>query len=117
MARYVQLVVSPIEAWEKIARVEHSTCRRGLENYWHVEPDGRIRAQPLCWLFCWAKTGQGSRKAEEQAKRAFNAILNISFEELDRCIDHEWARKVRHEPLYRDHYERQLYRALGWELP
>jgi hypothetical protein len=62
-----------------------------------VLEDGRVPEESVNWLFCWAKTGMGSKAAAQDARRVFDTILPMSFAEYDRRVDHEYARAHRYQ--------------------
>lgn len=93
----VRLRVPLREALVALDRVEHSTFATAVDRYWNVGSDGQVTAQSVCWLFCWGKTGMNSDPAAEAARRAFNEVLDISFEAFDARVPHEWARHARYE--------------------
>lgn len=90
------LKVSRDQAVARLEGIPHQRCRDGIPLHWHVDDDGHVQAQSVCWLYCWGKTGMGSLDAAHEAQRVFNGILDISFNSFDACIDHEWARWARY---------------------
>ena len=84
------------EARKLVLSIPHKTCSRAITENWKVAPDGRVQAQSVLWLFCWAKTGMNSEHARQAAVCVFNEILPISFAEFDAAVDHEYARKERY---------------------
>jgi hypothetical protein len=104
---------SPADARRLLLSIPHKTCEKGIANNWEVASDGRVRAQSVFWLFCWAKTGMNSQQAREVAVRVFDEILPISFAQFDAAVDHEYARVAR----YASHdIERELEEILR-QLP
>ena len=91
----IKLKVSPNLAEQKIRLIEHPVCNRGADKHWNVKCDknGNYFATPqsICWLFCWAKTGKGSIKAQDQSRKAFDEIFEPSFGWLDSRLDHKLA--------------------------
>lgn len=82
----------------KILRtVDHGKYLDALESHWEVFGDGQPRAQSICWLFCWAKTGNNSKRAEQEARDVFNRLFNKPFEWFDRRVPHKWAREARYK--------------------
>ena len=77
-------------------RVNHGNFRRALHRHWVILTDGRVKPQSVMWLFCWAKTGQNSSTAAEEARSAFNEIMIRPFEWYDTRIPHEFARRSRY---------------------
>jgi hypothetical protein len=84
------------DARKLVLSIPHKTCTRAIAENWKVGPDGRVRAQSVLWLFCWAKTGMNSEHARQGAIRAFDDILPISFAEFDAAVDHQYARVSRY---------------------
>jgi len=103
------LKVSSDEAEKHLRSIPHQRCLQGITTRWKVYKDGTVPAQSALWLFCWAKTGQGSENARLASIRAFDNILSKSFAELDAVLDHEYARRARY--LSRDieeEFERRI---------
>ena len=94
----VHLTVSPEDALNELKSVRHQTFLKALDNYWHVEVPNRVKAQSVCWLFCWAKTGMKSKGAAIASKQVFNKILDIRYERFDKLVGLEWARDNRKKP-------------------
>jgi hypothetical protein len=92
----MKLTVGIDEARKLIDAIPHGTCRSASERNWNVADDGTVPMESINWLFCWGKTGMGSRNAAEDAKRVFDAILPITFSQYDRLVDHEFARENRY---------------------
>ena len=88
------------EARTEIGRIEHASCQAGMARHWKAvkdEEDNEIATvQSICWLFCWAKTGQNSNRARIQAKLAFDTIFDRPFDWLCKRLDHDLARKWRY---------------------
>ena len=63
-------------------RIPHRTCQKGVTARWHIS-NGQPTAQSICWLFCWAATGQGSDEAMQEARRAFDEIFDQSYDWLN----------------------------------
>ncbi len=97
----LKMKVPVVEALKHLKLIDHRTCQKGILTRWHVRKDqsGKdfVTAQSICWLFCWAKTGMNSETARGQARRAFNAIFDQTFDRLERRLDHEWAIIWRYE--------------------
>ena len=87
------------DAAKIISQNPHADCRRSLGTQFrkHIYRDehGRdqVKAQGICWLYCWATTGQGSAKAARQAKDAFDQIFDPDHDWLQRRLSLEMARK------------------------
>lgn len=90
-----KLTVSPEEALKYLQRVDHQTFSEARDKYWVVDDQRNVKAQSALWLFCWAKTGQNSEAVAEYVRRIFNGIMNIGFDDFEKKIPHEWARKMR----------------------
>ena len=68
---------------------------------WNVDPPGTVDGDEVygvvdgasvCWLFCWAKAeGPQNGAASAAARKAFDDILDVSFAQFDRVVDHRWA--------------------------
>ena len=80
-----------------LRQVEHGKFRSALAAHWTCEPDGHVRAQSVCWLFCWAKTGLNSESTAHLTRCIFDEILNVRFADFDSRVPHEWARKARYD--------------------
>jgi len=84
------------EARKLLLSIPHKTCARAISENWEVGQDGRVQAQSVLWLFCWAKTGMNSEHARQVAIRVFDEILPIGFAKFDAAVDHQYARKSRY---------------------
>ena len=98
--KVIRMKVTMEEARANLGRIEHRTFQKGMANYWKRDEDEAanetVTVQSVCWLFCWAKTGQNSKKAQSQAQRAFGDIFNVSFNWLCQRLDHELAVDLRY---------------------
>ena len=92
----MRLTVSVEHARKLIEKIPHGTCRSAAEQHWNVEEDATVPEESVNWLFCWGKTGMGSRTAAEEAKRVFDAIMPVAFSRYDDLVDHEYARTHRY---------------------
>jgi hypothetical protein len=92
----MKLTVGVDEARKLIEQIPHGTCRKAAERHWSVTDDAIVPEESINWLFCWGKTGMGSRAAAEEAKRVFDVILPVTFSQYDRLVDHEYARTHRY---------------------
>ena len=114
--RVISMRVSSREAAEEISRIPHGNCQRGFETRWHIYRDenGReqARAQSICWLYCWATTGQGSLGAQEAARQAFDNIFDRSYDWLRPRLPSDKARELRYEPESSD-MEREFADIIG----
>ena len=74
---------------------------------------GVMRAQAVCWLYCWAMTGMNIHDVMAQSQFAFNQIFEIPFERYPQEINgefHQWARRIRY---MNGDYESELTERLG----
>ena len=108
----IKLKVSKEEAEKILKYVQHEKFRNAIPRNWNVDADGTIDGRTVCWLYCWAKTGLQSPDAAMDAQGVFDEIFNVSFEEFDAKIDHEWARKARYDKDRRA-VEAELSRLFG----
>ena len=92
----MKLTVGIDQARKLIDAIPHGTCRSAAQRNWNVADDATVSKESVNWLFCWGKTGMGSRAAAEEAVRVFDAILPVSFSEYDRLVLHEYARTHRY---------------------
>ena len=100
--RVISMRVSARKAEREISRIPHQSCQKGFGTRWYVYRDEngeeQARAQSICWLYCWAETGQGSRKAQEAARQAFDNIFDRSFDWLRQRLPLSEARRLRYTP-------------------
>jgi predicted type IV restriction endonuclease len=94
----VHLKVSPEEALKELKTISHKTFQDVLRGNWHADDFGNVKAQSVCWLFCWAKTGMKSKKTAIASKEVFNKIFDIGYEDFDKKVDHKWAQEARRRP-------------------
>lgn len=98
--KVVRMKVTMEEARIEIGRIEHAHCQVGMARHWKRDRDETanetVTVQSICWLFCWAKTGQNSKKARSQAQRAFDEIFDPPFDWLCQRLDHNLATKWRY---------------------
>ena len=106
----IKMRVTPSEARNLISEIPHATCQSGMKKNWMEYGDAGVTAQSICWLYCWAKTGQNSADAATQAKRAFSQIFDKPYEWFDARVSHEWAREARYR---RDYIEDELASLLA----
>jgi len=92
----MRLTVGVDRARRLIEQIPNATCRSAAQWRWNVADDATVPEESVNWLFCWGKTGMGSRAAAEEAVRVFDAILPVSFSEYDRLVLHEYARTHRY---------------------
>jgi hypothetical protein len=96
IAHPMRLTVGVDQACKLVEQIPHDMCRSAAERHWNVADDRTVPEESVNWLFCWGKTGMGSRSAAEKAKRVFDASLPISFSCYDHLVDHEYARTHRY---------------------
>jgi len=96
--RLIRLKVKPDQVQKILRLVDHRKYLDALDSQWKVFEDGHPLAQSICWLFCWAKTGNNSKKAAQEATDVFNRLFDKPFEWFDRRVPHNWARDVRYKP-------------------
>jgi hypothetical protein len=92
----IKLHVTLQESLQALSTIRHAHCQQGIAKHWRVDAEGRIRAQSVCWLFCWAATGQGSQTAATDAKEVFDMIFNQPYEWASRYISLVEARRLRY---------------------
>jgi hypothetical protein len=68
----MRLRVSLEESRKLIDEIPHETCRSAAERRWTISADGTVPATSVNWLFCWGRTGMGSRKAAQAAHKVFD---------------------------------------------
>lgn len=107
--RLLNIRVSPGEAKKILRMVDHKKYLDALDTHWQTFEDKHPRAQSICWLFCWAKTGNNSEIAAQEAKEVFNSLFDKPFEWFDRRVPHDWARDARYK---KDNIESELERYL-----
>ena len=103
--RIIAMRVSENDAREILSRIEHEKCSQGINGHWSMyrgrfygDTNGTNQpsAQSICWLYCWAKTGQGSDKAARQAQKAFDDIFDHDYDWLSGRLSLEEARRLRY---------------------
>jgi hypothetical protein len=83
---------------ELLNTIPHSVCIDAIKKNWLPNGNGGIKAHSICWLFCWAKTGMGSKKAKVVSRKVFDTIFgDSSFQYFDTQVEHEWARWARYQ--------------------
>lgn len=85
-----KLKVSEERAIKELKTIPHGTCKKGIETRWYSE-DGYVAYQSVCWLFCWAETGQGSQVVSVKAKEVFDKLFSITYKEFRKKIGHSKA--------------------------
>lgn len=72
-----------------------------------------MRAQSICWLYCWAVTGMESSRAQEAARQAFDNIFDRSYDWLHpRLMPSGKAEKLGYGPESSD-IEREFADIIG----
>jgi len=104
----MQLAI-PFERTNSIVRrIPHGSIKdRVIQTRWsafYVEPNGQngtygeMKAQAVCWLYCWAMNGLNSEDARIYSVQAFNQIFVTQladFPPMDTEF-HNWARDLRY---------------------
>lgn len=93
---YRELKVTEEEARKEINKISHQNCKSAITNNWKIE-NGKPSFPSVCWLFVWAATGQGSKKAKNEAREAFNKIFYIDYDYLKTMLTVEDARGYRYK--------------------
>lgn len=93
----IQMRVTPEEAKGLIRVIPHKTCHKGAQKHWVIGGAAGVKAQSICWLYCWAETGMNSPEAAHHAKLAFNQIFDKSYEWFADRVPSEWARNARYK--------------------
>ena len=80
----LQMKVTAQRASQILQSILHirKNFKEGVKNHWRIGRNGQPTAQSICWLFCWAATGQGSDEAMQEARRAFDEIFDQSYDWL-----------------------------------
>ena len=107
--------------------IPHNSIKDGvIDGHWtkhYVPPNdqngkyGEMRAQAVCWLYCWAMTGMNSVEACTRSQTVFSEVFATQFEKYPRELNgdfHEWARKIRNRQSS-SLYESDLRQRLGIE--
>ena len=92
----IKIKVSLDEADELIKSISHKTFQEARKNYWRINEDGSIWAQSVLWLFCWAKTGMGSKKTAQVSQEIFDKIFTFSYNFFNSRVPHNYARENRY---------------------
>jgi hypothetical protein len=95
LEQLLQIKISEQDVQQWFSGVQHKKFESSVPLHWHIE-NGSATPQSFCWLFCWAKTGKGSQKAQQQAVSAFNAIFRFTFNAVDCNKLHDFSEKVRY---------------------
>ena len=114
--RVISMRVSARKAEREISRIPHQSCQKGFGTRWYVYRDEngeeQARAQSICWLYCWAVTGMGSRRAQEAARQAFDNIFDRSYDWLYSRLPPGEAERLRYSQEYSD-IEREFADIVG----
>jgi len=81
-------------------------------SYWRVEEDGYVHAQSVYWLYCWAETGMGHRKAALECLEMFNQIFPFTFEYFKGRVPDDYPRRYRYMFKRDDYIDQELDRLL-----
>ena len=92
----IRLKVSPEKAENLLDSIQNEKFRTGKRTRWKVDTNGNVKAQSVLWLFCWAYNGDGSKKAMQEAQEIFNEIFPFSYEEFNKKVGYEYAKKNRY---------------------
>jgi hypothetical protein len=106
----IKMRVKPNEAKKLIGQIPHAMCQSGLPTKWIEGGEAGVTAQSICWLYCWAKTGQNSADAAYRAKLVFNQIFDKPYEWFDARVPYKWALEARYR---RGSIEDELERLLA----
>ena len=104
----MQLRIPQNETIELIKTIPHKHITEDLIQRWwtyYYVPSnnqnskyGEMKAQAVCWLYCWAMTGMGAEPAKIRSRQVFNLVFIIEYEQLpqqEKGTFHEWAKKKR----------------------
>ena len=92
----MKMRVSQNKAKQLIHEIPHNTCQKGAHTHWVEGGISGVTAQSICWLYCWAKTGQNSINAAHRSQLVFDQIFDQSYEWFSARVPHEWARDARY---------------------
>jgi hypothetical protein len=95
----LKLKIPPEKAKSCLSTVDHKSFKKSLAEHWQVDTHGNVKAQSALWLYCWAKTGQNSEDVMKHVRTLFDDLLEVSYEEFDEKVPHEWAREMRYVNL------------------
>jgi hypothetical protein len=93
----IQMQVTPDEALKLLSVIPHKTCQKAAQKKWVLGGAAGVTAQSICWLYCWAETGLGSREAAQYAQQAFKEIFGKPYYWFGERVSHEWARIARYK--------------------
>lgn len=99
----IRLRVSRRAALDVLARNPNEKFQGAIRDHWIVDPPGTVDCDDVhgvvdgtsvCWLFCWAKAEEPQNEAaSEDARRAFDEILDVSFARFNKVVSHTWAQE------------------------
>ena len=102
----IRLRVSRRSALDVLARNPNAKFQGAIRDHWMVDPPGTVDdddahgvvdGTSVCWLFCWAKAEEPQNEAaSEDARWAFDEILDVSFAQFNKVVSHTWAQKGRY---------------------
>jgi hypothetical protein len=93
----IKMQVSYEESKALISEIDHPECQKAMLTRWISGGPAGVKAQSICWLYCWAAaTGMGSAKAKKQAGAAFNAIFNRPYNSFAHHAMREYAENTKH---------------------
>ncbi|HPW17815.1 MAG TPA: hypothetical protein PLP83_05485 [Candidatus Aminicenantes bacterium] len=90
----LKLDVYDAEAW--IHSVQNNRFQEAIEGNWFVDGQGRVKAQSVLWIYCWAVTGMGSIDTARDVQEVFDRIFPFTYNFFKSKVDHEWAREKRY---------------------
>lgn len=65
------------EAW--IQSVQNDKFQDAIKGNWIIDEQGRVKAQSVLWLYCWAVTGMGSIDTAIEVQEVFDQIFPFTF--------------------------------------
>lgn len=85
-------------ATQDLHAIPYATCQKAIPRHWQKLSGDEVKAQSILWLFCWAKTGMGSPKAEGKAREVFDALSpeGKDFNHFDKHVGHDYAERFRY---------------------
>jgi hypothetical protein len=92
----IRLTVTPADAGARLDEIENDRFHSAVAGHWTLADEPCVPIPTVCWLFCWAKTGGNSQPTAEALRPVFTSLLDISYEEFDNCVPHQWARNSRY---------------------
>jgi hypothetical protein len=97
-ASQVSLLVSSEEALRYMRLIPHKGFLKSLRKNWRVNENGQVTIQSICWLFCWATTGNNpkNKKTADLCSKVFGKIFGHSYEWFAQEVPHELAKTWRY---------------------